>query len=73
MRVKLPKLPSLSSLRNLPGLPPADGALCEPLVVREGARYECFGDGLCCTDIPAIGPIRLAERARLRLVHDGIV
>lgn len=73
MRVKLPKLPSLSSLRNLPGLPPADGALCEPLVVREGARYECFGDGLCCTDIHAIGPIRLAERARLRLVHDGIV
>jgi Fe-S-cluster containining protein len=54
-------------------LPSLDGALCEPVRVREGARYACFGDGLCCTDIHAIGPIRLSERARLRVLHDGIV
>jgi Fe-S-cluster containining protein len=54
-------------------LPSLDGAQCEPVRVREGARYACFGDGLCCTDIHAIGPIRLSERARLRVLHDGIV
>ncbi len=54
-------------------LPRLDGSKTEPTLLREGARYECFGDGLCCTDIHAIGPIRLPERARLKLVHDGIV
>ena len=42
-------------------------------MVRADARYACFGDGLCCTDIHAIGPISLGERTRLRLVHEGIV
>ena len=71
--MKLPGLPSLRGLPGLPGLPSLDGAACEPVQVREGVRYACFGDGLCCTDIHAIGPIRLSERARLRVLHDGIV
>ena len=32
-----------------------------PLIVRPGARYTCFGDGLCCTDIHGIGPLTDAE------------
>lgn len=35
------------------------------LEIRPGARYRCFGDGLCCTDIHAIGPITRAEIRRL--------
>lgn len=32
-----------------------------PLLARPGARYTCFGDGLCCTDIHGIGPITKKE------------
>lgn len=32
-------------------------------------RYRCFGDGLCCTDIHAIGPITRAEVKRLPLAN----
>ena len=32
-----------------------------PLIPRPGARYTCFGDGLCCTDIHGIGPLSEAE------------
>jgi hypothetical protein len=28
-----------------------------PYLVRPGARYRCFGDGLCCSDMHAIGPL----------------
>jgi hypothetical protein len=28
-----------------------------PYRVRPGARYRCFGDGLCCSDMHAIGPL----------------
>ena len=64
------KLPFFDALKGRSRLA---AARTEPLQIRDGVRYDCFGDGLCCTDIHAIGPIRLAERARLRLVHDGIV
>jgi hypothetical protein len=37
----------------------------QPLRVRPGTRYACFGDGLCCTDIHVIGPLRGDERAML--------
>ncbi len=43
-----------------------------PLQVRPGARYACFGDGLCCTDIHAIGPITTKERVHLSLVAEGL-
>lgn len=41
------------------------------LLVREAARYRCSGDGLCCTDIHAIGPIPAGEVRRLKLVSPG--
>lgn len=32
-----------------------------PLLTRVGAAYECFGDGLCCTDIHGLGPLTKKE------------
>ena len=40
-----------------------------PLTPRPGARYTCFGDGLCCTDIHAIGPLTNVAMA-IRLEPD---
>ncbi|MFT5356678.1 MAG: hypothetical protein ACI9KE_003903 [Polyangiales bacterium] len=45
----------------------------EPLLIRKGSRYRCFGDGLCCTDIHALGPLSDGEVARLALVRDEVV
>jgi hypothetical protein len=37
--------------------------------VRPGARFRCAGDGLCCTDLHALGPMTRAEtRAMQRLI-----
>ncbi|MFO0674372.1 MAG: hypothetical protein U0235_32975 [Polyangiaceae bacterium] len=36
------------------------------LELRPGARYACVGDGLCCSDIHALGPVTRAEAARVR-------
>jgi hypothetical protein len=36
-----------------------------PLLVREGARFTCHGDGLCCSDAHALGPLTRAERAHV--------
>jgi hypothetical protein len=44
-----------------------------PLQVRPGARYRCFGDGLCCTDIHAVGPITRAEAKRLAAIAPGLI
>lgn len=41
--------------------------------VRKGARYRCFGDGLCCTDIHAIGALTRTEVKRLNLLYPGEV
>jgi Fe-S-cluster containining protein len=38
----------------------------EPLLVRPGARYECHGDGTCCTNIHVIGPISRSEAGVIR-------
>ncbi len=32
-----------------------------PLVVRDGARFSCAGDGLCCTDVHLLGPLSKPE------------
>ncbi|MGZ3452655.1 MAG: YkgJ family cysteine cluster protein [Polyangiales bacterium] len=40
---------------------------------RKGARYRCFGDGLCCTDIHAIGALTRSEVRRLNLLFPGEV
>jgi hypothetical protein len=37
-----------------------------PLLAREGARFQCFGDGLCCTDIHALGVLTRADVRELR-------
>ena len=37
-----------------------------PLVVRPGARFACAGDGLCCTDAHALGPLTRREARALR-------
>ena len=39
-----------------------------PLLARPGARYTCFGDGLCCTDIHGIGPLTKKECAQMRRI-----
>lgn len=39
-----------------------------PLVVRPGARYRCFGDGLCCTDVHLLGPLTRKEVVRLKVI-----
>jgi Fe-S-cluster containining protein len=37
-----------------------------PLIIRPGTRYECHGDGTCCTSIHQLGPLTQAEAARIR-------
>ncbi len=40
----------------------------EPLTVRPGARYRCFGDGLCCHDIHGLGPLTRKEAVAIRAI-----
>lgn len=40
-----------------------------PLQVRPGARFRCFGDGLCCSDIHALGPVTAREQQALAKYH----
>lgn len=35
------------------------------LLARTGARFSCSGDGLCCSDVHALGPLTQRERARI--------
>jgi hypothetical protein len=44
-----------------------------PLLVRPGARFACAGDGLCCTDIHALGPISHSEARDMRKLRPGSV
>jgi len=39
----------------------------EPLLVRPGCRYQCHGDGTCCTNIHVIGPISRTDASRVRV------
>lgn len=41
--------------------------------MRSGVRFRCCGDGLCCTDIHAIGPLDDDEAVRLRAFDDDLV
>lgn len=43
----------------------------KPLLVREGARYACFSDGLCCTDAHALGPVTPHEATRLPVLVES--
>ncbi len=44
-----------------------EGAVAEPLLVRPGCRYQCHGDGTCCTNIHVIGPISRNDAGRVRI------
>lgn len=44
-----------------------------PLLVRPGARFACSGDGLCCTDLHALGPLTRAEVKLVRKLRPGSV
>lgn len=43
------------------------------LRVRPGARFTCHGDGLCCTDVHALGPVSEKEAGVLSAIHPEIV
>ncbi len=45
----------------------------EPLRVRPGARFECAGDGLCCADVHAIGPLSDEDREMLTVISEAAV
>ena len=44
-----------------------------PLRARPGARFTCFSDGLCCTDIHALGPLTRSEARAMRALIPGSV
>src|SRR5262249_11982494 len=48
-------------------------ARVRPLLVRQGARFACAGDGLCCTDLHALGPMTRSETRAMRKLIPGSV
>ena len=44
-----------------------------PLLVRPGARFTCSGDGLCCTDLHALGPLTRTEVKLVTKLRPGSV
>ncbi len=49
-------------------MPNAVKTLARPFLVRPGARYRCFGDGLCCHDIHGLGALTRKEAADVRRI-----
>lgn len=47
-------------------MPVREKPLLEPVHVRPGAAYRCFGDGLCCTDVHGLGPLTKLELRDVR-------
>ena len=45
----------------------------EPLLVRPGARFDCVGDGLCCSDIHAVGALSDADCEMLALISEDAI
>lgn len=45
----------------------------EPLLVRPGARFDCVGDGLCCSDIHAVGALTGEDCEMLALISEDAV
>ncbi len=48
-------------------------AKVRPLLPRPGARYTCFGDGLCCTDLHGLGPLTRGETKALRVISHEVI
>ena len=42
----------------------------EPLLVRPGARFDCVGDGLCCSDIHAVGALTDDDCEMLAIISE---
>lgn len=61
----------LTPTSRAPGNKKLSEPLSRPLLIRQAARYDCFGDGLCCTDIHALGPVTPAERRAVELLEPG--
>ena len=51
----------------------AERGRIEPLRIRAGARYRCFGDGVCCTDVHAVGALEEEEVQRLQVLQPEVV
>ncbi|MFW2387992.1 MAG: YkgJ family cysteine cluster protein [Polyangiales bacterium] len=45
----------------------------EPLLVRPGARFDCVGDGLCCSDIHAVGALSDDDCAMLSIISEDAI
>jgi hypothetical protein len=45
----------------------------EPLLVRPGARFDCVGDGLCCSDIHAVGALTERDCQTLALISEDAI
>ena len=45
----------------------------EPLLVRTGARFDCVGDGLCCSDIHAVGALSDEDCQMLEMISEDAV
>jgi hypothetical protein len=45
----------------------------EPLLVRTGARFDCVGDGLCCSDIHAVGALSDEDCEMLAVITDDAI
>jgi hypothetical protein len=58
-----------SSKRRMTGMAPRT----RPLLARPGARFACTNDGLCCTDLHALGPMTRSEAVLMRKLRPGSV
>ncbi|MDH3726696.1 MAG: hypothetical protein OER77_04120 [Myxococcales bacterium] len=45
----------------------------EPMLVRNGARFSCEGDGLCCSDVHAVGPLNEEDIAFLSTISEEAI
>lgn len=45
----------------------------EPLLVRPGARFDCVGDGLCCSDIHAVGALSEDDCEMLAMISEDAI
>jgi len=45
----------------------------EPLLVRPGARFDCVGDGLCCSDIHAVGALSDEDCEMLAMISEDAI
>jgi hypothetical protein len=45
----------------------------EPLLVRRGARFDCVGDGLCCSDIHAVGALTEEDCEFLAMISEEAI